>query len=241
MFRQPGAKWGPRRKVSNRVKRRQFVAGGASLLGLAAAGCVSSPRPLPDRQGYGVNVGVPSYYRSLYGPMEQERFPVPPVDLTRVPERFWRREVDYYAGYPVGALVVDTNEFYLYLVQPNNTAIRYGVGLGRAGFSWSGNGYIEWKQAWPTWTPPASMIDRQPELARWGAENGGMPPGLDNPLGARALYIFQNGKDTLYRIHGSPEYWSIGQAVSSGCVRLMNQDIVDLYDRVPVGSKLIVI
>jgi lipoprotein-anchoring transpeptidase ErfK/SrfK len=84
------------------------------------------------------------------------------------------------------------------------------------------------------------MIEREPELAKWSAANGGMPPGLDNPLGARALYIFEGGEDTLYRLHGTPEYWTIGKAVSSGCVRLMNQDIIDLYDRVPSGARLIV-
>ena len=92
---------------------------------------------------------------------------------------------------------------------------------------------IQWKQKWPKWTPPDEMIARQPELEKYSAANGGMPPGLDNPLGARALYIFQNGEDTLYRLHGSPEWNSIGKSVSSGCVRLMNQDIIDLYDRVP--------
>lgn len=119
--------------------------------------------------------------------------------------------------------------------------MRYGVGLGRAGFEWSGTGVIQWKQKWPKWTPPEEMIQRQPELRKWSADNGGQPPGLKNPLGARALYIFENGKDTLYRLHGTPEYWTIGKAVSSGCVRLMNQDIIDLYARVPSGSKLIVI
>ena len=118
--------------------------------------------------------------------------------------------------------------------------MRYGVGIGRQGFSWSGRAIVQWKQKWPKWTPPGEMIARQPELERWSAENGGMPPGLDNPLGARALYIFQNGEDTLYRLHGSPEYQSIGKAVSSGCVRLLNQDICDLYDRVPTRTPILV-
>ncbi|WP_343217455.1 L,D-transpeptidase [Hoeflea sp. YIM 152468] len=149
--------------------------------------------------------------------------------------------MDYTEPYPVGTVVVNTHTFFLHLVQEGGKAMRYGVGLGRQGFEWSGEGRIQWKQAWPKWTPPAEMIARQPELEQWSADNGGMPPGLDNPLGARALYIFQNGVDTLYRIHGSPEYWTIGKAVSSGCVRLMNQDIIDLYNRVPSGSRLIVV
>ncbi len=119
--------------------------------------------------------------------------------------------------------------------------MRYGVGLGRQGFEWSGRANITWKQAWPKWTPPESMIERQPELEKYSAENGGKPPGLDNPLGARALYIFQDGVDTLYRIHGTPEYWTIGKAVSSGCVRMINQDVIDLYDRARTNVPILVI
>lgn len=218
---------------NNRVKRRDFIAGSASLLGFAATGCVSYTGN-PD---YNMNVGVPAYYRSLYGPVPQERFPLPAIDLSRVPERYWRTEVDYHSGQPVGTLVIERSEFFLYLVQPGNRAIRYGVGLGRAGFGWSGTGNIGWKQPWPTWTPPANMISREPQLAQY---RSGMPPGLNNPLGARALYIYRNGKDTLYRVHGSPDYTSIGQAFSSGCVRMLNQDVIDLYNRVPVGAKIIV-
>jgi lipoprotein-anchoring transpeptidase ErfK/SrfK len=113
-------------------------------------------------------------------------------------------------------------------------------GSDETGFAWSGRAIVQWKQKWPKWTPPAEMIARQPELEPYSAANGGMAPGLDNPLGARALYIFQNGEDTLYRLHGSPEYKSIGKAVSSGCVRLINQDICDLYDRVPTRTPILV-
>ena len=140
-----------------------------------------------------------------------------------------------------GSIVVDTGKRFLYLVRENGRAMRYGVGIGRDGFAWSGNAIVQWKKKWPTWTPPAEMIGRQPELEKYSADNGGMPPGLDNPLGARALYIFQNGEDTLYRLHGSPEYKSIGKAVSSGCVRLINQDICDLYDRVPNKTPITVL
>ncbi|TJV12984.1 MAG: L,D-transpeptidase, partial [Mesorhizobium sp.] len=113
-------------------------------------------------------------------------------------------------------------------------------GLGRAGFEWSGDAVVQWKQKWPKWTPPAEMIARQPEYAKYSAENGGMPGGLTNPLGARALYLFEGNEDTLYRLHGSPEWFSIGKSVSSGCVRLINQDIIDLYDRVPNKTPVIV-
>ena len=118
--------------------------------------------------------------------------------------------------------------------------MRYGVGLGRAGFEWSGRGVIQYKRAWPKWTPPDEMIARQPELEQYSWRNGGMPPGLDNPLGARALYIFKDGKDTIFRIHGSPEWWTMGKSVSSGCVRMLNQDIIDLYNRVPPKAPIVV-
>jgi lipoprotein-anchoring transpeptidase ErfK/SrfK len=116
--------------------------------------------------------------------------------------------------------------------------MRYGVGIGRDGFSWSGRARIAYKREWPTWTPPAEMIARQPELEPY---RHGMAPGLDNPLGPRALYIFQGNRDTLYRLHGNPDERSIGKAVSSGCVRLLDQDVIDLYNRVPAGSPILVV
>jgi lipoprotein-anchoring transpeptidase ErfK/SrfK len=172
--------------------------------------------------------------------MPNERFPLPAIDVSKVPTRFLRREVADPTGERPGTVVVDTANFYLYHVLPGGRAMRYGVGLGRAGFEWSGRARILWKQEWPKWTPPAEMIERQPELEKWSAANGGMPPGLDNPLGARALYIFQGNVDTLYRLHGSPEFWSIGKAVSSGCVRLMQQDIIHLHANVKTRSPIVV-
>nr|WP_272210743.1 L,D-transpeptidase [Marinicella sp. W31]MDC2876653.1 L,D-transpeptidase [Marinicella sp. W31] len=129
-------------------------------------------------------------------------------------------------------MVVDTPNRFLYLVEADGTAMRYGVGIGRSGFSWGGNGVIKWKQEWPKWFPPEEMIERDPKLEAYSNKNGGMEPGLMNPLGARALYIFENGKDTLYRVHGNPDWSSIGKAVSSGCIRMINQDVIDLYNRV---------
>ncbi len=125
-------------------------------------------------------------------------------------------------------------------MESGGTAMRYGVGIGKEGFAWSGEGVIQWRQKWPRWKPPNEMVARKPELAQYSIENGGMEPGLMNPLGARAMYIFQNGQDTLYRLHGSPEWNSIGKAVSSGCVRLINQDVIDLYDRVPTKARIVV-
>ncbi|MEP3436175.1 MAG: L,D-transpeptidase [Hoeflea sp.] len=222
------------------MNRRQFIYGAASTSVLALSGCTTATKvgqpveKLPTSQNS-------SNIMTMYGPMPEERFPLPAIEISKVPSKFRRRQVNFTSPYPVGTVIVDTKTYYLHLVQENGQAMRYGVGLGRQGFEWSGEGVIQWKQAWPKWTPPDEMIARQPELEKWSADNGGMPPGLSNPLGARALYIFQNGKDTLYRIHGSPEYWTIGKSVSSGCVRMINQDIVDLYGRVTSGARLIVL
>ena len=210
---------------------------GASACATAAlAGCTTAPLEITTPAALAVD---PSFV-TMYGAMPDEQFPIPAVDLSKVDSRYYRRLVDDPTGEMSGTLVVDTRSFYLYLVRPGGQALRYGVGLGRAGFEWSGRALIQWKQVWPKWTPPDEMIARQPELAKWSAAKGGQPPGLDNPLGARALYIFQDGVDTLYRLHGTPEYWTIGKAVSSGCVRLMNQDIIDPYGRVPNRTPIVV-
>jgi lipoprotein-anchoring transpeptidase ErfK/SrfK len=178
---------------------------------------------------------------SMYGPVYDEGFQIPGIPYEKIDPQFYRQVVPNPTGEKPGTVVVDTRSHFLYYTMPNGQAMRYGVGLGREGFAWSGRAVIQWKRKWPTWTPPEEMIARQPELEKYSADNGGMPPGLDNPLGARALYIFQNGQDTLYRLHGSPEWASIGRNVSSGCVRLMNQDIIDLYDRVPNQTPILVI
>lgn len=210
--------------------------GAASLAGLTIAGCSTTPHRAPILEATEADMA----YTHMYAAMPNERFPIPAVDIGKVPPQYRRQQVDYPTSEDVGTIIVDTGSFFLYLVQENGKAMRYGVGLGRAGFGWSGRARVGWKQEWPKWTPPADMIAREPELAQWGAENGGMPPGLDNPLGARALYIFQGKVDTLYRIHGSPEYWTIGHAVSSGCVRMLQQDVIDLYRRVPIGAPIVV-
>jgi lipoprotein-anchoring transpeptidase ErfK/SrfK len=176
----------------------------------------------------------------LYAAKADEQFPLPAIPYDRIDPRFYRQMVDDPTGEAPGTLVVDTGSHFLYFTYPNGRAMRYGVGLGRAGFAWAGRGKIQYKRQWPKWTPPDEMIARQPELAKYSADNGGMPPGLDNPLGARALYIFQGKEDTLFRIHGSPEWWTIGKSVSSGCVRMINQDVVDLFNRVPDGTQIVV-
>jgi lipoprotein-anchoring transpeptidase ErfK/SrfK len=181
-----------------------------------------------------------STFASLYGPLPNEKFPVAALPDGALEPRYFRQRVNYKTKEKPGSLVVDTKNFYLYLVEPNGKAMRYGVGLGKAGFEWAGRARVLWKQEWPKWTPPAEMIERRPELEKWSEENGGMPGGLDNPLGARALYIFEGNVDTLYRVHGTPEHWSIGKAVSSGCVRMVHQDVIDLYSRVRTKSPILV-
>jgi lipoprotein-anchoring transpeptidase ErfK/SrfK len=138
-----------------------------------------------------------------------------------------------------GTVIVNTYERTLYHVIGGDAAIRYGVAVGKDGFDWSGIAEIGRKQTWPRWTPPKSMIARKPHLAKWAE---GMPGGIpENPLGARALYLFANGRDTLFRIHGTNEPWSIGTAASSGCIRMLNEEIAELYENVNTGTKVIVL
>ncbi|MEO0618773.1 MAG: L,D-transpeptidase [Pseudomonadota bacterium] len=216
--------------------RRTALVGLASCAGLLAAGC----RPFGAGGGPTASL-APDAAERMYAGVSNERFAIPPVKLSRLDQRFVRREVAYTTTERPGTVIVDTREFYLYHVGRGGRAMRYGVGLGRQGFEWSGRGTIAWKRKWPTWTPPNEMIAREPRLKPYSAANGGMKPGLRNPLGARALYIYQNGEDTLYRLHGTRSARSIGKAVSSGCVRLLNQDVIHLYDRVKPGSKILVV
>ncbi len=147
-----------------------------------------------------------------------------------IPTQFRRQTVNYSTNERAGTIIIDTNQRFLFLVGENGQALRYGVGVGRAGFEWKGSATIRRKAKWPSWYPPASMRRRQPELPVH------MAGGIDNPLGARALYLYQGGVDTLYRIHGTNQPWSIGKALSSGCVRMLNSDVEDLYTRVKMGA-----
>jgi len=157
---------------------------------------------------------------------------------------FARKVVDYSGREAPGTIVIDPANHFLYLVQKNGQATRYGVGVGGEGFGWYGTATIHTKQEWPDWYPPPEMLARKPELRphMTQLQSGiGMPGGPDNPIGARALYLWQGKKDTLYRIHGTNEPWTIGSNVSSGCIRLTNEDIVDLYEHVPIGTKVVVL
>jgi len=241
-----------------KISRRRLLATAATSAALATlTACTSGRRqgaydetavPLPDPLTT-LNVDPPfGDYHQMYDATFDDGHDIPAVPIEEIDPKFYRKMVPDPTGEQPGTVVVDTANHFLFFVGNKGNAIRYGVGLGREGFEWSGRGEIQWKQKWPRWFPPNEMIDRQPELEKFRARQipgtndweGGMEPGVMNPLGARALYVFQDGRDTLYRLHGSPEWSSIGKSVSSGCVRLINQDIIDLYDRVPDGTPMVV-
>ena len=157
------------------------------------------------------------------------------VNLELLDPEFRRQLVTYRTSEQPGTLVVDPQNHFLYSVRERGEAVRYGVGVGREGFGWRGQATVGRKAEWPDWRPPKEMRLRQPELPEM------MPGGPENPLGARALYLFQGTRDTLYRIHGTAEPWTIGTDVSSGCIRLLNEEIVDLYLRTPIGTRVVVL
>lgn len=205
------------------LSRRAFVVGTPLFL----AACVTNaPPPV-------------SPMSSLYGPVPGEPFEVPAVDTSGIDPQFLRQVVDYPTKYPVGTIVVDVPNRFLYLVEKDGKAIRYGVGVGKQGYSYRGWATIKRKEKWPHWTPTPNMIAKQPE--RYKPYAAGLPGGEENPLGPRALYLYDGDRDTLFRLHGTIEPDTIGTQVSSGCIRLLNQDIIDLYERVPLGTRVIVI
>jgi lipoprotein-anchoring transpeptidase ErfK/SrfK len=186
-----------------------LIAGFAALVAVAGAGVAAQRQELEvlEQPGY---------------------VPTPEEEL--LPAEFRPQPVYFRSNEPAGTIVIHTNERFLYVVQGDGTAIRYGIGVGRDGFQWQGLLKITRKTEWPDWRPPPEMIQRQPYLPRF------MAGGPGNPLGARALYL----GDTVYRIHGTNQPQTIGHAVSSGCFRLVNRDVIDLYERIPVGTKVIV-
>ncbi|MDN2567132.1 L,D-transpeptidase [Aquibium sp. A9E412] len=228
---------GERRSGRGGIGRRAFLVG---LSAAAVSGCVAVPQRTPAAKLQPAPAPAP-VVPPMYYARPEERFPVPEVDIARLDRRFWRTEVAYPGKEKPGTLIVDTPAKYLYHVRPGGRAMRYGIGVGREGFAWAGRAIVAYKRKWPRWTPPDSMVARQPELEPYSIANGGMDPGPRNPLGSRALYIHKDGKDTLYRLHGTPEAWSIGKAVSSGCIRLINQDVMHLHDTVRDGSPIVVI
>lgn len=176
----------------------------------------------------------------MYAALDGEPFPVPAVDTSEMDPRFLRKVVPYETRHLPGTVVVDLAQRHAYLVGENGRALRYGVGVGKEeALNFRGAALVGRKAQWPRWTPTPNMIRREPD--RYGRFAGGLAGGPDNPLGPRALYLYRDGADTLYRLHGTVEPWTIGTMVSSGCVRLINQDVIDLYRRVPVGSRVVVL
>jgi len=174
-----------------------------------------------------------------YGGIDDDGNHIPPVDFTTVDRDLLRRQVAWRGTQKPGSVVVNIPERHLYLVLDNGRALRYAVGVGRSeALNFQGSAVIGHKEKWPRWTPTATMMAAIP---RYRPYAGGMPGGIGNPLGARALYLYRDGKDTYFRLHGTNEPESIGHAVSSGCIRLFNQDIIDLYNRVPVGTHVTVV
>lgn len=177
-------------------------------------------------------------FSSDYGMRRDLGYQLPTIPIYKVDRKFHRQSVAYDTSEAPGTIVVDTSRKFLYFVLPEHRAVRYGIGVGRQGFEWHGEARVAAKREWPVWTPPPEMVRRDPKAAKW---RNGMPPGPGNALGARALYLHDKRGDTGYRLHGTPEWFSIGKAMSSGCIRLMNQDVIDLYNRAEVGAKVIVL
>ena len=196
-----------------KLTRRTFVAGAAFVSAVPAGAAVN-----------------PATY--FAGTINDHGFDFRKTNFTKI-DRGWHRQlVNYASTEQPGTIVVDTQNHYLYVIFENNTALRYGVGVGKEGFQWFGDAEIQRKALWPDWVPPPEMLKRRPELPKF------MAGGPDNPLGPRAMYLYRDGKDLGYRLHGTVEPWSIGGDVSSGCIRMFPEDVIDLYQRSPVGTKV---
>jgi lipoprotein-anchoring transpeptidase ErfK/SrfK len=181
--------------------------------------------------------GVAAFLLAANMPAFAEEFPVNWEDRDMVPAKYRPRTVSFESSEKPGTIIIDSNKKFLFLVLGSGKARRYGVGVGKDGFRWSGTATIKRKAKWPKWTPTKEQIERVPNYKQW---EDGYPGGPYNPLGARALYLFEGSRDTQYRIHGTTEPFTIGKRVSSGCLRMLNVDIVELYERVPLGTKVIV-
>lgn len=209
-----------------------------SLLALCLPACTDPAMMGPGVTAAGVDpVGVTAP-EQIYAARNDNGISIPALPVAEIPAQFQRQLVDFPTAEAANTIIIAPGERHLYLVMGNGKALRYGIAVGRDGFLWSGEAIIANRKPWPTWTPPPEMIARKPELAQW---KNGQPGGPTNPLGARALYLETNGVDYGYRIHGTPEWQSIGQNASSGCIRMINQDVMDLYERVPDGAKVIVL
>ncbi|MDB5660599.1 MAG: L,D-transpeptidase [Cypionkella sp.] len=209
----------------------------ATALSLTLAACV--PGAALDGATPGVaQAPIPTDNALHYMGVTDDGIAIPTVPVEKVPAEFQVQQVDFASDEAVGTIIINPAERHLYYINGKNTALRYGIAVGKAGFQWAGVANITSRTHWPKWTPPPEMIERHPELAKW---EKGQPGGPTNPLGARALYLTTNGVDYGYRIHGTPEWFSIGKNASSGCIRMINQDVMDLYNRVQDGAKVVVL
>lgn len=215
------------RAQSGHLDRRSFLLGSAVSFGaFGLAGCATQE---------GMSLAEAEKH---YGAVPDKKFPINAVDISQVDPKYFRRTVQFESNEAPGTIIVDTSKYFVYRVEGEGKATRYGANVGREGFLWSGEAYIGRKAEWPTWTPPREMIKRQPEVAKYAR---GMPGGPENPLGARTLYLYQNGLYTLYTLYSTSDPDTIGTNLTSGCTGLLTQDMIDLYDRTTVKTKVIVL
>ena len=212
---------------SGRLDRRSFLLGSAAGFGaLGLSGCAPSDALLRAEAA------------KVYGPVPNEKFPIPAADVSKIDPKYFRQIVNYDSSESPGTIVVDPSKYYVYRIEGDGKATRYGANVSRPEFLWSGDAYVGRKAEWPTWTPPKEMIQRQPEAGKYAR---GMPGGLDNPLGARTLYLYKDGKYTLCTIYSTSDPESIGTGVTSGCTGRLSQDMLDLYPRTPVKTKVVML
>lgn len=210
------------------ISRRSFLAGSVASLGaLGLAGCVTNDGGMSLAEA-----------EKHYGAVPDKKFPISAVDISQVDRKYFRRTVDFPSSESIGTIIVDPANYFVYRIEGEGKATRYGANVGREGFLWHGEAYIGRKAEWPTWTPPPEMIKRQPEVAKYAR---GMPGGPENPLGARTLYLYQNNRYTLYTLYSTSDPETIGTNLTSGCTGLLTQDMIDLYDRTPINTKVIVL
>jgi lipoprotein-anchoring transpeptidase ErfK/SrfK len=232
------------------LSRRSILAPSLSFLAAGLAGCgverfgpPPTSRPRAGGRRLTRTLARPNY-AAVYAAYPGERFFIPAVDHRAIDPRHLRQSVDYPWPDPPGSIVIDPASHHLYFVEAPRVATRYGVGVGREGFGWSGAARINMKRDWPDWVPPREMIEREPQIRAQLEQTPrglGVRGGPKNPLGARTLYLFDQSGDTGYRVHGTLEPYTIGSNVSSGCIRMINQDIVHLYARVPIGTPVTVL
>lgn len=233
--------------------RRAFLSASALAAGGVLAGCQTTApvsgeitrftddgRPIATTRTEPLSAAAARYGITplSYEAVQDGAHLIPATGMSILKPPYHRDVVPYETRHRPGTIVVDNAARQLFLVLEGGHALRYGISVGREGFTWRGTGTIYRKAHWPTWTPTPSMIRRDPVLSQYA---GGYPPGPSNPLGARALYLLTGGADRGYRIHGTPEWWRIGEYVSSGCIRMINHEVIDLYERVPVGTRVVTI